>query len=146
VKGALTMRILGSLLFVAVACVGFAAIAEAQTVTAVQPEPAWCGGAWEPPMLKEVVKDGKKATETVPGTGGTNFGPCVPVEKEVRALDGKVSRIALPTEPSHPATLVTFQRDEKGMLKAGRVMTRTGADGKPETKWVEITPRVLPTK
>jgi hypothetical protein len=141
------MRKALGLVVVLMVCFGTAAFGEAQTIGPVKPEPAWCGGAWEPPMLREVVRDGKTATETVPGTGGTNFAPCMPITREVRALDGKTSMVVIPTEPSHPVTLVTFQPDPKtGELKGGRVLTEQGADGKPVSKWVEIKPRLLKEK
>jgi hypothetical protein len=123
------------------------ASAQQIAVKPVEPGPAWCGGAWEPVVLREVVEDAKTVRVPVPGTGGTNFGPCVPIEREVRALDGNMTTVSIPTYPSYPALLVTFQEDPKtGELRAGRMVTETDKDGKPVSKWVEIEPRVLPAK
>lgn len=100
------------------------------TVEPVKPEAAWCGGSFSltggltDQQYVEAVKAGKPVFE------GVNFGPCVDIVKEVRALDGKMQTISIATYPAMPAGQVTFEAD-------GRILFRTGEvdkDDKPIVK------------
>jgi hypothetical protein len=62
----------------------------------------------------------------------------------VKALDGKMTTVAIPTYPSNPATSVTLQHDpQTDGYKTGRVITEEGKDGKRVSKWAEIQPTIL---
>lgn len=95
-----------------------------------KPEPAWCGGSWQPNAVDE--------KGAVVEAGGSNYGPCVPVTKKVGDKE-----VTVPTYPAYPSVSVTFQRDDKGNWIGGTVVTETGADGKQTTKWKAIPARVI---
>ena len=121
----------------------------AQDVYVVEPEPAWCGGSWQPTSVQEIVDD-KGAVTLVPiaGSGGTNYAPCLPIARSVKKMvEGRETEetLAIPTYPAHPASLVTFQRDEKsGEFVGGRIVTRKDAgSGEEVSKWEPIAPAVI---
>jgi hypothetical protein len=139
-----------TLALIALALVALVApVVSAQDVYVVKPEPAWCGGSWQPTSLQETVDD--KGTVTlvpIPGTGGTNYAECAPITRSVkRMMEGRESEevLSIPTYPAHPASLVTFQRDEKtGDVVGGRtVTTKDPASGEEVSRWMPIPPTVI---
>jgi hypothetical protein len=144
------MRTFATLL--ALAVLALASAGSAQEFQVVQSEPAWCGGSWEPTALREVADDKGNVTRVpIAGTGGTNFGPCLPLSRSVKRMVENVEKeetISIPTHPAHPAVLVTFQPDEKtGEMVGGRVTTRKDpVSGEEVARWEPIPPTVIKAK
>jgi hypothetical protein len=103
-------------------------------VEPVRPEGAWCGGSFSltggltDQQYIEAVKAGK------PVVAGTNFGPCVDIVRGVRALDGTMQTVSIPTYPATPATQVSFEPDGRILFRSGEV----DKDGKPIVKELKL--------
>ena len=129
-----------------------APVVSAQDVYVVEPEPAWCGGSWEPTSLQETADDkGAVTLVPIPGTGGTNYAECAPIARSVkRMVEGRESEemLSIPTYPAHPASVVTFQPDGKtGDLVGGRIVTtKDPVSGEEVSRWMPISPRVIKVK
>ena len=143
------MRTTVALISVVLAAVLLAPVVSAQDVYVVKPEPAWCGGSWQPTSLQETIDD--KGTVTlvpIAGTGGTNHGACLPITRSLtRMVEGRetAETLSIPTYPAHPASLVTFQRDPKtGELVGGRMVTgKDPKSGEEVSRWEAIAPTVI---
>jgi hypothetical protein len=125
------MRVLAGLLFALV----MATIAVAQVqVEPASPLPAWCGGSYSITggLEAQQYADAMKAEQLLPS--GTNFVVCDGVVKQVRAFDGKLREVNIPTYPAVPASQVVFEGD-------GRVLHYTGEtdkDGKPIVQQLKL--------